>query len=285
MKSNNRLILTTSPLSQPARKPRGTASLTRRQQPLYGRKRRYSTGKERDFETGLYYFGARYLDSKTGRWLSGDPAIGEYVPEAPVSDEARKRNGNLPGMGGVFNYVNLHVYHYAGNNPVKYIDPDGKWTFSLGVSGTATKGLGVQGSVGVAIGYSNGKGFSFGVYASGGTTIGIPSAGIGVTGSFSYKTESVSDLDGGSGSIGGGIGVGKGIGLDINTDDGSIDPASGISLTIGIKGSVIIGEGHVSTNETITASTSVPEIIHGMEKIDQSLKNFIIGKIMEQIPQ
>jgi hypothetical protein len=28
-------------------------------------------------------------------------------------------------MGGVFNYVNLHVYHYAGNNPVKYTDPDG----------------------------------------------------------------------------------------------------------------------------------------------------------------
>jgi hypothetical protein len=76
-------------------------------------------------ETGLYYYGARYLDSKTGRWLSGDPAMGEYIPEAPVDDEARKRNGSLPGMGGVFNYVNLHVYHYAGNNPVKLVDPDG----------------------------------------------------------------------------------------------------------------------------------------------------------------
>jgi hypothetical protein len=52
--------------------------------------------------------------------------MGEYIPVAPINDEARRRNGNLPGMGGVFNYVNLHVYHYAGNNPVKYTDPDGR---------------------------------------------------------------------------------------------------------------------------------------------------------------
>jgi RHS repeat-associated protein len=84
------------------------------------------TGKERDEETGLYYYGARYLDSRTSRWLSTDPAVGEYVPAAPVNEEARKQNGNLPGMGGVFNVVNLHLYHYAGNNPVKYTDPDGR---------------------------------------------------------------------------------------------------------------------------------------------------------------
>lgn len=52
--------------------------------------------------------------------------MGEYIPSAPINDEARKRNGNLPGQGGVFNYVNLHMYHYAGNNPVKYRDPDGE---------------------------------------------------------------------------------------------------------------------------------------------------------------
>ena len=33
-------------------------------------------------------------------------------------------------MGGVYNTVNLHVYHYAGNNPVKYVDPDGKFHFA-----------------------------------------------------------------------------------------------------------------------------------------------------------
>jgi RHS repeat-associated protein len=69
---------------------------------------------------------ARYLNPQTGLWLSTDPAMGEYVPQAPINDDAKKANQNLAGMGGVFNVVNLHVYHYAGNNPVKYVDPDGR---------------------------------------------------------------------------------------------------------------------------------------------------------------
>jgi hypothetical protein len=31
-------------------------------------------------------------------------------------------------MGGVFNLVNMQMYHYAGNNPLKYTDPDGRDT-------------------------------------------------------------------------------------------------------------------------------------------------------------
>ena len=85
------------------------------------------TGKEMDEETGLYYYGARYLDPKYSRWLSGDPALGEYIPSAGAD------TSKLAGMGGVYNTVNLHLYHYAGNNPVKYMDPDGKiaWTSSM----------------------------------------------------------------------------------------------------------------------------------------------------------
>jgi hypothetical protein len=52
--------------------------------------------------------------------------MGEYIPRAPIDDEAKKYNQNLPGMGGVFNYINLHAYHYAGNNPVKLTDPNGR---------------------------------------------------------------------------------------------------------------------------------------------------------------
>ena len=49
---------------------------------------------------GLYYYGARYLDPKYSRRISTDPALGEYIPKAPIDEDAKKYNRNLPGMGG-----------------------------------------------------------------------------------------------------------------------------------------------------------------------------------------
>lgn len=65
-----------------------------------------STGKERDTESGNDYFGARYYGSSMGRWLSPD--------RLNLTDERVLNPANT-----------LNKYVYGGNNPLKYIDPDG----------------------------------------------------------------------------------------------------------------------------------------------------------------
>jgi RHS repeat-associated protein len=69
-------------------------------------------GKELDAETGLYYYGTRYLDPRTSRRLSTDPVLGSA---------SRGRNQSLPGTGGVFNLVK----HTDPNEMLVHIAIDG----------------------------------------------------------------------------------------------------------------------------------------------------------------
>lgn len=69
--------------------------------------RSISTAKERDLETGLDSFGARYMSSATGRWTS---------PDLLNLTEDRLLNPTNT----------LNKYVYGANNPLKYIDRDGK---------------------------------------------------------------------------------------------------------------------------------------------------------------
>jgi RHS repeat-associated protein len=82
------------------------------------------TGKELDPETGLYYFGARYYDPQVSIWVSGDPILGKYLPSGN-----READKNLPGMGGVYNSLNLGLYTFTHQNPIIYKDPDGLSTW------------------------------------------------------------------------------------------------------------------------------------------------------------
>lgn len=67
------------------------------------------TGKERDTESGNDYFGARYYNSATGRWLSPDwSAKIEPVPYAKLDDPQ-----------------SLNLYGYVLNNPLSHLDTDG----------------------------------------------------------------------------------------------------------------------------------------------------------------
>lgn len=72
-------------------------------------KRYRFSGKERDDETGFYYFGARYYVAWLGRWTSSDPA------------------GFVDGF---------NLYRYCRDNPVMFSDPNGtdtKWIVPLEV--------------------------------------------------------------------------------------------------------------------------------------------------------
>ena len=67
------------------------------------------TSKERDSETGLDYFGARYYDSAMGRWMSPDwKSKPEPVPYASLD-----------------NPQTFNLYSYVGNNPLSKADADG----------------------------------------------------------------------------------------------------------------------------------------------------------------
>jgi RHS repeat-associated protein len=63
------------------------------------------TGKERDNELGLDYFGARYYASSMGRFMSPDPS-GLY-------------------FANPFNPQSLNLYNYGLNNPLINTDPTG----------------------------------------------------------------------------------------------------------------------------------------------------------------
>ena len=59
------------------------------------------TGKERDAETGYDFYGARYQIVPLGIWGSPDPLLDKYIFASP----------NM----------------YCNGNPIKYVDPDGRW--------------------------------------------------------------------------------------------------------------------------------------------------------------
>lgn len=73
------------------------------------------TGKERDAETGLDYFGARYFSGAQGRFTSPDPKMFPHDITDPQS---------------------WNKYGYTRNNPLRFTDPNGEdfWDYLVGAA-------------------------------------------------------------------------------------------------------------------------------------------------------
>jgi RHS repeat-associated protein len=82
--------------------PFGTTSYQKDNTTISQKRYKYN-GKERDNETGMYYYGARYYAAWICRFVSVDPLADEYLEWSP--------------------------YVYCADNPIKYIDPDGRLPF------------------------------------------------------------------------------------------------------------------------------------------------------------
>ena len=63
------------------------------------------TSKERDAETGLDWFGSRYMSSAQGRFTSPDKPFADQDPDDPQS---------------------WNLYSYVRNNPLKFVDETGR---------------------------------------------------------------------------------------------------------------------------------------------------------------
>jgi RHS repeat-associated protein len=83
-------------------------------QPRHVRETYQFTQKERDEESGLQYFEARYLSGSAGRFLSVDPAYAEPL-----------QLGGEKVLALLANPQAFNLYTYVLNNPLRYTDPSG----------------------------------------------------------------------------------------------------------------------------------------------------------------
>lgn len=161
------------------------------------------TGHEEDPSTGLNYMQQRYYDPQSGRFVSTDPVF-------PTDD------------GGNFNR-----YWYAGNNPYRYTDPDGKFFGIDDIIGSVVGGLV---GVGVEVVRSEWSGERLTTGDVAGAFVGGALLGEGVV--------NAPETLGGSVVLAG-VARGAAVGLVSNSVQQTTDIASGVQKQYSVKSAVI----------------------------------------------
>jgi len=205
------------------------------------------TGKPEDGATEFYYFGARYYDPEVGRFISRDPA----------------KDG-------------LNWYVYCLNSPLRYIDPDGRWTLAAGGNAVAAFLLkvGLTGQV-VIDGHGN-VGILVAADAGGGTP------NIGAAGAFTCTgADTIFDLRGIGCAAGGSAGP---LGLEVTRSDQCI----GVTVTWGV--SALPAEGHGTIGGCLVLGVTgwvgrfiedriVPWMFRQMQRLPDPVKRIIVDEL------
>jgi RHS repeat-associated protein len=181
------------------------------------------TGKERDPNTNLDYFGARYYSSSMGRWMSPDYSMNSVILELPQS---------------------WNKYNYELNRPTYGTDPDGRCPWCVGaiVGGVVEGGFDLGKQL-----YNNGGSLSKVSWGEvGASTVGGAVAGalaVATGGASLVESAVVGDIAaGGTANIVGGVVTRA---LDPNTKSDDVLSAGEVSKDA-VAGFVGGGVGHLA---------------------------------------
>jgi len=210
---------------------------------------RYSyTGKEKDKDTSLMYYGARYYDPFLRHFVQPDPVISD-----------------------IYNPQDLNRYTYVRNNPYKYVDPSGNAALQIGGSGSIAggifKGFGPYVSIGygVVIAHDSSKGlfdvksWDIGLYETETKGVGL---GLDISGTldiaYTKEADKVFDLtDKESRQLGFSLTPEYSFGADLNfeeTEEGFSDSYKLKTPTVHLGGLGLGAEAHGGNTETVALS-------------------------------